>query len=114
MNFVLLPTQTCKVYCEFRMGEIDVVLRVGEKVVPNPDEPCSAYVCDVSMAYIQATQLELFTIANIQVNGDMRVEVETCAGTPEVCHDGKAPFRIPGDCCLGCSKFFSTSVIALF
>ena len=36
----------------------------------------------------------------------MRVEIETCADAPEVCPDGKPPFRIPGDCCFGCSEFF--------
>ena len=38
---------TCKVYCEFEMGDINKVLRVGEKV-KSPDDPCSTYVCDVS------------------------------------------------------------------
>lgn len=41
---------TCKVYCEFKMGSIDRVLRVGERVIPFEDDPCSTYVCDVSPA----------------------------------------------------------------
>lgn len=41
---------TCKVYCEFTMGSIDRVLRVGERVSPFEDDPCTTYVCDVSPA----------------------------------------------------------------
>ena len=36
----------------------------------------------------------------------MRVEIETCENTPEVCPDGKSPFKVPGECCLGCSEFY--------
>jgi hypothetical protein len=60
---------------------------VGEKVIPFPDDdPCSTYVCGVG--------------------GEMRVEIETCENTPEVCPDGKSPFKVPGECCLGCSEFY--------
>jgi hypothetical protein len=62
-------------------GVESVVLRVGERITPLAIDPCSAYVCGN--------------------DGQMRVEVETCA-TEEVCADGKPPYWVPGTCCKGC------------
>lgn len=101
------PDTTCKVYCEFIMGSIDRVLRVGERVT-LPEDPCTTYVCDVSPATQQKPPLQWWVIwldfAASQVTGELRVEVETCSNR-EVCPDGKAPYWLPGDCCKGCSEY---------
>lgn len=38
------------------MNGIDTVLRVSERIIPYPDDPCTAYVCNVSLAIILCTK----------------------------------------------------------
>jgi hypothetical protein len=79
---ISIGDSNCDVYCNLEMPGVEsVVLRVGERITPLAIDPCTAYVCGN--------------------DGQMRVEVETCA-TVEVCADGKPPYWVPGTCCKGC------------
>ena len=98
-------------YCDVKMGIVDRVLRVGERVTPFLDEPCVSYVCTVSRINDRGNVGTLCTLFPLQNNGELRIEIETCTSADEVCVDGKAPYKIPGECCSGCSKYNDIEVL---
>jgi len=70
------------IYCEVNMTNLTAILRKDEYVV-NPDDPCSMYKC-IGPGELQHKVVECQPITN--------------------CTDGKAPYFLPGSCCLTCRE----------
>ena len=72
----------CDVYCEMKVGNETKVLRKDDEVM-SEDDPCRMYKC-IGRNELQAKEVVCPNITS--------------------CKDKKAPYFLPGSCCLTCRK----------
>ena len=115
-NVVSGPLQddSCVGYCDLRKlmpeAKLDKVLRSGERIL-SPTDACIEYVCIVSAVYSDFYTAGVYQYFFLQDgNKGLRVIVKDCPQI-RVCADGKAPYRLPPQCCFGCRKYTSALII---